>query len=95
MGITSICKAIKYNTSDIIPCSAVLDGEYGLHNFSLTVPAVIGRDGVREIKVLKLASDEQEALKECIDYLSTYMRQMEQNFGVKKNRVYSQRNGER
>ena len=34
---------------EVIPCSCVLDGEYGLHDLSICVPARIGRSGVEEI----------------------------------------------
>lgn len=83
VGITSICNAIRHNTREVIPCSAVLDGEYGLRNFSLTVPAVIGKNGIHDIKVVKMSSEEQEELKNCIDFLGTYMKQMEENFNAK------------
>jgi malate/lactate dehydrogenase len=84
VGISAICEAVKHDTGDIIPASVVLDGEYGLHNFSLTVPAVIGRDGVRTVKVLDLAEDEEAGLQDCISYLDTHMRKIEEY--LKENR---------
>ena len=84
VGVAEICKAIKQDAGEIIPSSVVLDGEYGLHNFSLTVPAVLGRDGVRTIKVFELAEDEQAGLQDCIAYLGTYMRSIEENLNVKR-----------
>ncbi|MCS7096644.1 MAG: malate dehydrogenase [Nitrososphaerota archaeon] len=39
-------------------CSAILDGEYGLRELSIGVPAILGRGGIREI--LKWQLDEEE-----------------------------------
>jgi malate/lactate dehydrogenase len=49
----------------------------------MSIPAVIGKNGIERIKILKLASDEQEGLKNTIEVLSPYMRQMEECLGIK------------
>ena len=77
VGTAAIINAIKNNTQEIFPCSAVLDGEYGCHDLSMTVPAVIGRDGIHAIKVLELADDEQAALENTVSVLSPMMRHVE------------------
>lgn len=41
--------AIANDTKEILPCSCVLDGEFGLHGVSIGVPAVLGRKGVEKI----------------------------------------------
>jgi malate dehydrogenase len=77
VGTAAIINAIKNNTREIFPCSAVLDGEYGIHNLSMTVPAVIGRDGIHAIKVLELDDDEKAALKNTVNVLNPMMRYVE------------------
>jgi len=83
VGTAAIINAITNNTQEIIPCSAVLDGEYGYHNLSMTVPAVIGRDGIHYIRILDLTNDEQEALKNTVDVLNPQMQHVEQYLGIK------------
>ena len=80
VGITAICRAIRRNSGEVLPCSAVLDGEYGARNLSMSVPAAIGKEGIREIKELDLADDEKEGIKHTINYLSPYMRRIEESF---------------
>ena len=83
VGTAAIINAIKNNTQEIFPCSAVLDGEYGIHDLSMTVPAVIGREGIHDIKILELADDEQTALENTISVLSPIMRHVEAYLDIK------------
>jgi malate/lactate dehydrogenase len=77
VGTAAIINAIKNNTQEIIPCSAVLEGEYGIHDLSMTVPAIIGREGIHDIKILELAEDEETALENTVRVLSPLMRHVE------------------
>ena len=83
VGTAAIINAIKNNTKEIFPCSAVLDGEYGVHDLSMTIPAVIGREGILDIKILELADDEQTALENTISVLSPLMRHVEAYLDIK------------
>ena len=56
-------RAIVKDTGGIIPCSCVLEGEYGQTGLSMSVPVSLGRDGVREIKEWELAPDELDGLQ--------------------------------
>ncbi len=82
VGTVAIINAIKNNTKEIIPCSAVVDGEYGCHDMSMTVPAVIGREGIHDIKILELSKEEQEGLKNTVGVLSPLMRYVERFLGI-------------
>jgi malate dehydrogenase len=66
IGISTIIKAISDDTGEVIPCSAVLTGEYGARDISIGVPAVISRVGVEKILEWKLESDEQEEMQKAI-----------------------------
>jgi len=83
VGTAAIINAIKNNTREIFPCSAVLDGEYDIHNLSMTVPAVIGRDGIHAIKVLELDDDEKAALENTVNVLNPMMRYVEAYLDIK------------
>ena len=83
VGTAAVINAIKNDTQEIIPCSAVLDGEYGYYDLSIGVPAVIGRDGIHDIKILELSNDEKEALNTTVNVLKPIMRYVEQYLGIK------------
>jgi malate/lactate dehydrogenase len=78
-------RAITCDKKQLLPCSAILNGEYGLNKFSMSVPAVIGRNGIEEVKELILADDEQNRLKKTIDTLAPAMRKVEELMSSLKN----------
>ncbi len=65
VGLARMVEAIVGDTGDVIPVSAVLDGEYGLSGLSVGVPARIGASGISEIVGFDLAPDERESLSAC------------------------------
>lgn len=79
VGLEIITRAIKENSGAVIPCSVVLDGEYGLKGLSMSVPVKLGTDGVAEILEYELAADEQEGLKKTVETLKSAVRIVDQN----------------
>lgn len=69
MGLARITKAILTNESTILTISAHLDGEYGEDNVYIGVPAVIDRNGIREVIELDLSEVEQKLFSESADIL--------------------------
>jgi malate dehydrogenase len=78
VGLAAITRAVVEDRGETIPCSVVLDGEYGLRELSMSVPAVIDRLGVREVRELALAPDELEGLKVTTDMLRKAMKAVEE-----------------
>ncbi|MDR2556589.1 MAG: malate dehydrogenase [Bacteroidales bacterium] len=54
-----VAEAILRDQKKIIPSCVALEGEYGLENVCLGVPAVIGRGGVEKIVDIKLTNEEK------------------------------------
>lgn len=59
MALNRIIKAILNNENAILTVSAYQNGEYGQKGIYIGVPAIINRDGVKEILQLKLNVDDQ------------------------------------
>jgi malate dehydrogenase len=76
-GVKVLVEAIVNNTKKVIPCSAILDGEYGQNNLSMGVPLVIGSSGIQQVKELDLAEDEQTYLATTLNVLKPAMREVE------------------
>lgn len=83
VGLAALCRAIASGVARVYPCSIVLDGEYGVHKMSLSVPVVLGKAGVRDILEWELLPDEQKALQKSIDKLTPAMRYVEEFLGIK------------
>lgn len=63
IGLEMIVRAVVEDTGAVIPCSAILDGEYDVRGISMSVPVKLGKDGISDILEYDLAPDEQERLK--------------------------------
>ncbi len=61
MSVVRICRAIVMNERSILPISSVLHGEYGIEGVALSLPAIVGENGL-EKRVLIPLNDEEKAL---------------------------------
>lgn len=73
IGLEIITRAVTQDKQIVVPCSVVLDGEYGLRNISMSVPVVLGRQGVEKIVELPLADDEKAGLEKTVATLRPAM----------------------
>jgi len=55
--------AILLDEKRVLPCTAYLEGEYGIDGLYMGVPVKLGAGGVEEIVQLKLTAEERKALK--------------------------------
>ena len=56
-------EAVAKDTGEVLPVCAWVDGQYGISQVYLGVPARLGRTGVREVVELDLTDAEREALR--------------------------------
>ena len=54
-----VASAIIHNEKRIIPCSVMLEGEYGHSDLCIGVPVVLGKDGIERIIELDLNAEEK------------------------------------
>ena len=59
--------AIMLDEKRVLPCTAYLEGEYGIDGLYMGVPVKLGADGVEEIVELELTEEEQTMLNESAD----------------------------
>jgi len=62
-----IVDAIMLDEKRVLPCTAYLEGEYGIDGLYMGVPVKLGRDGVEEIIELDLGDEERAALQASAD----------------------------
>src|SRR5919204_109574 len=55
--------AIMLDEKRVLPCTAYLDGEYGIDGLYMGVPVKLGAGGIEQIVELDLSDDEQEAMQ--------------------------------
>ncbi len=56
--------AILLDEKRILPCTALLEGEYGIKGLYMGVPVMLGASGIEEIVKLRLSAEEKKALRE-------------------------------
>lgn len=62
-----MAEAIVKDKKRILPCSAWLEGEYGMNGLYLGVPCKISRNGLEKIVDVELTDDERKALEKSAD----------------------------
>jgi malate dehydrogenase len=69
-GVAHTVEAILRDTGEVLPCSMVLDGEYGLDDVGLGVPVALGSDGAESVVEWELSDEERELLDDAAEKLS-------------------------
>jgi len=72
-AITEMAEAIIFDKNQVLPCTAYLQGEYGISEAAIDVPVKLGKDGIVQIVELELTEEEKsrvtasgEAVKQLI-----------------------------
>ena len=73
MSVRRICEAIVRDEKSVLPISSIQHGNYGIEDVSLSMPAVVGKDGVETLVPIQLSEEEQKKLKESADVLKTVL----------------------
>ena len=60
-------ESILLDKKRILPCAVSLEGEYGIKDVVVGVPAKLGKNGIEQIIELKLTADESAALKKSAE----------------------------
>ena len=63
MSVRRVCEAIVRDEKSILPVSSVQHGSYGIQDVALSLPAVVGKDGVETIVPIALSDEEIAALQ--------------------------------
>jgi len=66
-----MAEAILKDKKRLLPCSAYLQGEFGLSDLYLGVPVILGEGGVERIVEVPLTAEEQEALRQSAEHVRT------------------------
>ena len=76
-SIVQMVESILFDKKEILPCTAYLDGEYGIEGLYVGVPVRLGASGVEEVVEFALTDDEQtelensaEAVRELVEVMA-------------------------
>ena len=63
MSAVEMVEALLTDQKRMVPCSALLEGQYGMKDIFIGVPVVLGGKGVEKIIELKLSAEELAAFQ--------------------------------
>lgn len=64
-----MAEAYLFDKKEILPCAALLEGEYGVQGFYVGVPVQIGAGGVEKVIEVALTAAEKRALEESVSHV--------------------------
>lgn len=77
MAVKRICEAIVRDEKSILPISAIIHGEYGIDGVSLSLPAIVGKDGIETHVPIQLNEAETAKLQKSAKTLKDILAQNE------------------
>ncbi len=77
MSVRRICEAIIRDERSILPVSSIQKGEYGIENVALSIPAIVGREGVEKVVPIKLSDTEKKELIKSAETLKNVLGTVE------------------
>lgn len=69
MAVKRICEAIVKDEKSVLPVSRMMHGMYGIDGISLSMPAIIGKNGVESDVPISLSEKEARELRRSADAL--------------------------
>ena len=75
MTVKRICEAIVRDEKSVLPISSMLHGECGIDGVALSMPAIVGKDGMEGHVPISLNDAEQRALRQSAETLKKIAEQ--------------------
>ena len=66
-AVSGLVQAIACDQKKIFPCSALVEGEYGLNDLCIGVPVILGKNGIEKIVEIQLNEAEKSKLAESAE----------------------------
>ncbi len=63
-AVSGLVQAIACDQKKMFPCSALLEGEYGMSDISIGVPVILGKNGIERIVEIELTEAEKAKMEE-------------------------------
>ena len=76
MAVKRICEAIIRDEKSVLPVSSLMHSVYGIEDVALSMPAIVGKDGIECLIPDKLSSDEQSKLRESAKIIKETINQV-------------------
>ena len=76
VGVVEMLESILKDQKRILPCSALLEGEYGEHAVFVGVPCQLGGKGLERVVEIPLNTEEQSLFKNSVQAVKELVKEM-------------------
>ena len=76
MSVKRICEAIVRDEKSILPVSSIQHNNHGISDIALSMPAIVGKDGVEVAVPIELSEQEEQDLKKSADMLQQVINEI-------------------
>lgn len=76
MAVRRICEVIVRDEKSILPVSTLMRGEHGIRDVVLSMPCIVGKDGIETMVPIQLNEEEEAKLKESAAVLAGIMEKI-------------------
>ncbi|SDJ28703.1 L-lactate dehydrogenase [Proteiniclasticum ruminis] len=77
VAVRRICEAIIRDEKSVLPVSSIQHGAFGIDGVALSMPAIVGKNGVEKQIPIKLNEKEQGELKKSADALKEVLKSID------------------
>ena len=77
MAVARIAECIVKNEHAMLPISVVLEGPYGLNGLCLSIPTIVGQNGVETVLEIPLSPREKKSLLSSAEQLNEVIQHLE------------------
>lgn len=76
LGLVAIVESILGDYRRVLPVSTLMTGQHGVHDMCLSLPSVVGEQGIEEILTLNLSNEEAEGFQRSAQKLKDTFRHL-------------------
>lgn len=80
MSVRRICEAVVLDQKSILPVSCIQTGQHGISNVALSMPAVVGENGVEKNVKVSLNAEEETAVKKSAEMLKDIISELDLDY---------------
>lgn len=77
MAVRRICEVIIRDEKSILPISTIIHGEYGIEDVALSMPAIVGKNGIETKVPIQLSEEEASRLIKSAEILKEILKEVE------------------
>lgn len=77
MAVKRICEVIVRDEKSVLPVSTLMHGEYGIEDIVLSMPCIVGKEGIETKVPLSLSEEETISLQQSAFLLKEIMEQID------------------